>query len=111
METISTPQFEQVIAQDRPVVIEFSAPWCPDCVYLNPYLPKIEADNPDFAFYHMNRDDNLDLCEKLDVLGIPSFIVFDNGKEVSRFVSTLRKSPEQIQAFLNQTREDLNGKL
>lgn len=109
METIRTSQFENVIQQEKPVVIEFSAPWCPDCVYLNPYLPGIVKNNPEFDFYHMDRDENLDLCEKLDVLGIPSFIVFHKGKEISRFVSTLRKSPEQIQDFLNRAKEEIDG--
>lgn len=111
MKTIRQSEFDSVIKSGKPVVVEFSAPWCPDCVYINPYLPKLEADNPEFEFYAMDRDENLDLCEKLDVLGIPSFIVFDNGKEVSRFVSTLRKTPEEVQAFLNKTKEEIHGQL
>lgn len=42
----------------------------------------------------------MDLAQKLDVFGIPSFIVLENGVEVGRFVNRLRKSKEEIAAFL-----------
>lgn len=111
MKTISEQEFEQVIRQDQPVVIEFTAGWCPDCLYINPYLPELEKANPEFMFYALNRDDALDLCEKLDILGIPSFLVFDAGREVARFVSKLRKTPAEIQNFLDEAKEKINGKL
>lgn len=40
-----------------------------------------------------------------DVLGIPSFVCFRSGKEISRFVSTLRKTKDEIKTFLKDTTE------
>ncbi|PEJ23442.1 thiol reductase thioredoxin, partial [Peribacillus butanolivorans] len=45
-----------------------------------------------------------------DVYGIPSFIVFKEGKELNRFVSKLGKSQEEVEQFLNQIVE-ASGKL
>ena len=42
----------------------------------------------------------IDLCKDLDIMGIPSFIGYDNGKETGRFVSKLRKTKDQIEAFI-----------
>lgn len=105
----SKEEMEQALAQDGLSVVIWSTKWCPDCLYLNPLLPALEAANPDFTFYHMDRDENLDLGIDLEILGIPSLIAYENGKEISRFVSTLRKTPEQIQAFLNESKEKRNG--
>lgn len=88
----------------RPTVFLWSANWCPDCIWLYPHLDAIEAANPDFDFYKLDRDALLDEAIDQEILGIPSFTVYQNGKETGRFVSKLRKSPEEIQAFLNQTK-------
>lgn len=82
-------------------IIMFTANWCPDCMFVKPFIGEIVAANPEFKFYVVNRDDLLDLCKDLDVLGIPSFIGYDGEKEIGRFVSKLRKTKEEIQAFIN----------
>ena len=43
----------------------------------------------------------IDLCVDLEILGIPSFIAYDKGEELSRFVSKLRKTKPEIQAFID----------
>ena len=48
----------------------------------------------------VDRDEMIDLCKDLDIMGIPSFIGYDNGKETGRFVSKLRKTKDQIEAFI-----------
>lgn len=55
----------------------------------------------------MDRDENLDLAIEQEILGIPSLLTFQNGKETGRFVSKLRKTPEEIQEFLNKVKEKL----
>ena len=44
---------------------------------------------------------NIDLAAELNVFGIPSFIVYDNGKEIGRFVNKDRKTKQQVEDFLN----------
>lgn len=102
-------ELEKAAAEKKPSVVIWSADWCPDCLYLNPLLLAIEEANPDFTFYHMNRDENLDLAIEQEILGIPSLITYQNGRETGRFVSTLRKTPEQIQDFLNKVKENTHA--
>lgn len=103
---LHTPEEVQAAMQsEKPVVFVWSAAWCPDCVYLNTFIDRIVADNPEFTFYKLDRDELLDLAISQDILGIPSFTVFEDGKEIGRFVSKERKTPEEIQAFLNTCRK------
>jgi thiol-disulfide isomerase/thioredoxin len=96
----SMEQFEQLRDQGKTIFM-FSAGWCPDCRVIEPILPEIEAKYNEYTFVHIDRDDYIDLCQQLDVFGIPSFIAFENGKELGRFVSKDRKTQEEIEQFIN----------
>ncbi|WP_042459773.1 thioredoxin family protein [Neobacillus dielmonensis] len=95
----SMEQFEQVKSQNKAIFM-FSAGWCPDCRFIEPALPEIEANFPEYTFIHVDRDEYIDLCQQLDVYGIPSFIAFDHGKELGRFVSKDRKTQEEVESFI-----------
>lgn len=81
------------------VVLFFTAGWCPDCRFIKPAMPEIERDFSDYTFYEVDRDENIDLAAELNVFGIPSFIVYDNGKEIGRFVNKDRKTKQQVEDF------------
>ena len=92
-------QFEQ-LRDGGKTIFMFSANWCSDCRFIEPFLPEIETKFSDFTFIHVDRDQFIDLCQQLDVYGIPSFIAFENGKELGRFVSKDRKTQEEIEEFI-----------
>ena len=71
-----------------------------DCRYLKPFLPEIEAENPEFTFILIDRDAYMDLAKVWDVYGIPSLVVLEKNKEIGRFVNRDRKTKAQITAFL-----------
>lgn len=96
----SLDQFEQLKKEER-VIFMFSADWCPDCRVIEPILPGIEADYPEYQFIYVDRDEFIDLCGELNVFGIPSFVAYHSGEEAGRFVSKDRKTQEEIEAFLN----------
>lgn len=96
-------EFDTRIATQKTVAM-FSADWCGDCRYIEPHLPAIEAAHPDFNFIHIDRDQLLDLCQELAIFGIPSFVIFENGVELDRFVSKDRKTEVEITAFINASR-------
>ncbi|MGX9135601.1 thioredoxin family protein [Rummeliibacillus sp. JY-2-4R] len=101
METLQTvEQFHELKEQGKHVFL-FSAGWCGDCRFIEPFMPEVEGKFSDFTFVTVNRDDFIDLCGELDVYGIPSFIAYNNGEETGRFVSKDRKTQEEIEAFLN----------
>ncbi|GGI63686.1 thioredoxin family protein [Limosilactobacillus caviae] len=92
-------QLIETIGNGR-VVLFFTAGWCPDCRFIKPAMPEIEQDFADYTFYEVDRDENIDLAAELNVFGIPSFIVYDNGKEIGRFVNKDRKTKQQVEDFL-----------
>jgi thiol-disulfide isomerase/thioredoxin len=95
--------FEQTIAGDKPTIAVFKASWCKDCHFIEPFMPALEEAYGDrLNFIELDRDEVPDLCEKLNILGIPSFIAFRDGQELIRFVSKLRKTQAEIEQFLDR---------
>ena len=88
------------ITKDGRVVLEFSATWCPDCRFLDPFMPQIEADFAESKFYKIDRDGSIDLAKKLNIMGIPSFVVYQDGQEIGRLVNKDRKTKEEVETFL-----------
>ena len=99
----SEAQFNEVIASSKPTIGVFKAVWCKDCHFIDPFMPEVEAKYADqLTFVHIDRDELPDLCERYNILGIPSFIAFVDGQELIRFVSKLRKTREEIEEFLDR---------
>ncbi len=94
----SIEQYKEII--NGKIVLLFSANWCPDCRIIEPVLPEIEEEFSTYSFYYVDRDKFIDLCIELDVFGIPSFIAYNAGKELGRFVSKDRKTKTEIENFL-----------
>jgi thiol-disulfide isomerase/thioredoxin len=107
MEPIKTEQaFYEAIAQDKPTIAVFKTTWCKDCHYIEPFMPDVEKAYADrLTFIQLDRDELPDLCEKYNILGIPSFIGFRQSEELGRFVSKLRKTREEIEQYLDQVVE------
>ncbi|WP_077619111.1 thioredoxin family protein [Bacillus sinesaloumensis] len=92
-------QYEELIKKGKNILM-FSADWCPDCRFIDPFLPEIEGSFTDFTFYYVDCDEFIDLCSTLNVFGIPSFVAFKDGIEIGRFVSKDRKTKEEIEQFI-----------
>jgi len=107
MKRITTEQeFHEAIAQDKLTVAVFKTIWCKDCHYIEPFMPELESKYAEQAdFVHIDRDELPGLCEQLNILGIPSFVAFRRGQELTRFVSKLRKTREEIEHYLSRTVE------
>ncbi len=103
-------QFQEQISQSGVTIAIFKTTWCKDCHYIDPFMPAVEqAYEGRLTFIELDRDEFPDLCEQLNILGIPSFIAFRNGLEVVRFVSKLRKTREEIEQFLDRAIEVSNA--
>ncbi|KRK36314.1 MULTISPECIES: thioredoxin family protein [Levilactobacillus] len=89
------------VVKDGKTMLFFSATWCPDCAFIKPAMPDIEAEYPDFKFIAVDRDENIDLAAELNVFGIPSFIAFSNGDEIGRLVNKDRKTKAEVEEFIN----------
>ena len=96
---LTEDQLKEITKEGR-TVLEFSADWCPDCKFLAPFMPEIEKDFPDAKFYEIDRDGSIDIAKKLMIMGIPSFVVYQDGKEIGRLVNKDRKTKDEVENFL-----------
>ncbi|MGN5882684.1 MULTISPECIES: thioredoxin family protein [Staphylococcus] len=104
MESIKTRQdFDNIIQSNEPVIIKFEAGWCPDCRAMDMWIDPIVEKYNDYKWYTVNRDELEDVAQDYEVMGIPSLLVFKDGKKTAHLHSANAKSPEQVEDFLSQT--------
>ncbi len=86
--------FEKDIStNDVPVVVDFGAEWCGPCKVLDPILEEIAIENKDkVKIYKMNIDENPMTPQKYGIRGIPTIIIFKNGKLIDTKVGSLPKT-------------------
>ena len=91
---ISDTTFEaEVLNSETPVVVDFWAPWCGLCRKLSPILDEIAGEFGDkVKFVKMNTDDNIETAKNYSISGLPSLLVFKEGKAVERLVGLMPKS-------------------
>jgi thioredoxin 1 len=76
-----------VLAADRPVLVEFTADWCPPCKMIAPVLAQIAADEADrLKIVSLDVDQNPDITRRYAVLGMPTLALFVDGEVVSQTV-------------------------
>ncbi|MFT8728055.1 MAG: thioredoxin family protein [Liquorilactobacillus ghanensis] len=102
LEKIDLTNLEKKFSEGN-YVFFFEAGWCSDCQFIKPAMPEIEKDFPQFEFIKVDRDENIDLCQEMGIMGIPSFVVYQNGQEVDRFVNKDRKTKAEVENFLTQS--------
>ncbi|HEX6202637.1 MAG TPA: thioredoxin [Thermoanaerobaculia bacterium] len=101
---VSDAQFENEILQsDKPVLVDFWAPWCGPCRMVGPIVEELAGEYQDrLKVAKVNTDDNQGHAARLGIQGIPTLIFFKDGREVDRVVGALPKGAlkQRIDAVL-----------
>lgn len=97
----------QELKQAEKTTFLFTTTWCGDCHYIKPFMPEVEEQFSDFNIIEVDRDEYMPFAQEHGVMGIPSFITYNNGEEVSRWVNGDRKTQEEIENYFSETREKI----
>jgi len=86
MEELNESNFYEKIRDADFAVVDFWAAWCPPCRALAPIFERVADKNKNVKFFKVDVDANSSLANKFGVRGIPTIILFADGKEVDRIV-------------------------
>ena len=90
---VSDSSFEQDVLQaDRPVLVDFWAAWCAPCRMLAPIVDAVAEKYADTAHtFKLNVDENPSVSQRYGIKGIPTLILFRDGREEERIVGAASK--------------------
>ena len=74
----------EVMNSDKPILLDFGAPWCAPCRMVAPTVEEIASERVDIKVGKINVDEQPELANKFGIMSIPTLVVMKNGKIVQR---------------------------
>ncbi len=93
---------KEVLQNDKPVLIDFWAPWCGPCKAIGPIVEEVATEYADSVkVMKMNVDDNAKIAAKYGIRGIPTILLFKEGKLADTLVGLVPK--EKLVEFVKKS--------
>ena len=74
----------EVMNSDKPVLLDFWAPWCAPCRMVVPIIEEIASEHADIKVGKINVDEQPELANKFGIMSIPTLVVMKNGKIIQQ---------------------------
>lgn len=88
-----TDSFQNIINSPKPVLVDFFATWCGPCQVLGPILKDVKDElGEQISIIKIDVDKNQSIATSFQVRGVPTMILFQNGKQLWRQSGVLQKN-------------------
>lgn len=95
---------ESILNSPLPALVDFWAPWCGPCRMIAPMVDELaQSYSGRVVIAKVNTDENVQVASHLGIMGIPTLVLFKNGREVDRIVgyTSRRELEARLKAVLN----------
>jgi thioredoxin 1 len=82
----------EVLESDKPVLVDFWAPWCGPCRIIAPHLEELAGERDDLRIAKLNVDENPQISSQYNVMSIPMLLLFKQGQVAHQIIGALPKN-------------------
>ena len=82
---------QEVLNSEKPVLLDFWAPWCGPCQMVLPLVEEIAQEQSEFKVGKVNVDEEKELARQFRVMSIPTLVVMKNGEVVRKVTGAMSK--------------------